>query len=385
MTESPYLHEFGMTVKEMTSRDLRDVLHVSGAAFEIKEPDEQLSVVLYLLERIFKTGSNNFYFASSSRQSLNLNRVISRGIERKFFPKFKQYYHKLDPFYKILSFGQPPTVIVRDHSKNKGRLIEYYNDFLKPQSIHHQMSIYLKSKHHFLGVLGLYRPPNTNEFSPRDRTKANLLAPYLAGALENSIISEQKTKQDAIIDSITTDMPYKGIIVLDESMEPIYENKHAIRFFSYLAPAEKEQRISSFPLPEEIYLRCKNLLRFTPANENSESPQKLCELFCQLGNKKLSIRLRLITDRNKKPLLLLCFDPEEYEFNLLKRISQYGLSQRQAEVVFLLNKGLTNKEIGDKLFISRYTVENHLKSIFQKMNVKNRTELSYRLQQLSMN
>ncbi len=87
------------------------------------------------------------------------------------------------------------------------------------------------------------------------------------------------------------------------------------------------------------------------------------------------------TYRSKKPLLLLCFDAEKYEFNLLKRIKQYGLSQRQAEVVFLLSKGLTNKEIGSKLFISRYTVENHFKSIYEKMNVTNRTELSYRFQQ----
>jgi DNA-binding CsgD family transcriptional regulator len=377
------MHESGMTVKEMTSKDLRDVLHVSGTALEIKEPDEQLSVVLYLLERIFKTGNNNFYFASSSRQSLNLSRVISRGIESKFFPKFKQYYYKLDPFYKVLSFSPPPTVIVRDHSKNKGRLIEYYNDFLKPQSIHHQMSIYLKSKQRFLGVLGLYRPPNAKEFSSRDQAKANLLAPYLAGALENAITSELKAKQDAVIDSITTYLPYKGIIVLDESMEPIYQNKHATRFFSYLIPPQKGQRISSLPFPKEIYLRCRDLLRFTPANEDSEPPQKLCELSCQVDNKKLSIHLRSITYRNKKPLLLLCFAPEEYEFNLLKRIMQYGLSQRQAEVVCLLNKGLTNKEIGSKLFISRYTVENHLKAIYEKMNVKNRTELSYHLQQMS--
>ena len=62
---------------------------------------------------------------------------------------------------------------------------------------------------------------------------------------------------------------------------------------------------------------------------------------------------------------------------------QYGLSQRQAEIACLLSKGLTNKEIGSKLFISRYTVENHLKAIYEKMNVKNRTELSYRLQKVS--
>lgn len=371
-----------MTSRGMTSRDLRDVLLVSGTALEINDADEQLSEVLYLLERIFKTGNNNFYFANSRGQSLNLSRVVSRGIERKFFPKFKKYYYKLDPFYKILSFNSPPTVVVRDHSKNKGRLVEYYSDFLKPQSIHHQMSIYLKSKQRFLGVLGLYRPPNTDEFSSLDQAKANMMAPYLAGALENAIISEQKTKQAAIIDSIAADMSYKAIIVLDESLELIYQNNHATRFFSCLTPPESEQRPLSRPLPKEIYLHCKDLLKFIPADEDSDPPQKLFELHSQTDNKELPIHLRLVTYRNKKPLLLLRFSPDGYECNLLKRIGQYGLSQRQAEVVFLLNKGLTNKEIGRKLFISKYTVENHLKAIYEKMNVKNRTELSYRLQQV---
>jgi len=372
-----------MTLKTMTSKDLRDVLLVSGKAFEVSDADEQLSEVLCLLEQIFKTGNNNFYFASSSGQSLNLSRVVSRGLERKFFSKFKKYYHKLDPFYNILSFNPPPTVVVRDHSKNRGRLVEYYSDFLKPQSIHHQMSIYLKSNQRFLGVLGLYRPQNANEFSSLDQAKANMMAPYLAGALENAIISEQKTKQATIIDSIATHMPYKGIIVLDGSLELIYQNKYATRFFSYLTPPGKEQRFPAHSLPKEIYSHCKDFLRVSAEDEDSETPQKLFEFFCQADNKKLPVHLRLITYGKKKPLLLLCFSREGYECNLLKRIRQYGLSQRQAEVVFLVDKGLTNKEIGTKLFISKYTVENHLKSIYEKMNVKSRTELSYRLRQVS--
>lgn len=377
-TEFPYLHELGMTVKEMTSRDLRDVLLVSGTALEVPDPEEQLSAVLYLLEKIFKTGNNNFYFASNSGQSLNLNRVISRGIESKFFPMFKNYYYKLDPFYNILSSNPAPSVVVRDHSQNKGKLIEYYCDFLKPQRIHHQMSIYLKSKRRFLGVLGLYRPPNASEFSPLDQAKANMLAPYLGGALENALISEHKIKQDAIIDTIATDMPYKGIIVLDESLELIHHDNHASRFFSCLTPPKREQGLPSIQLPEEIYSHCKDLLRQTSTDEDSVPPRKRFELHCQKDNKKLPVHLRMITYHNKKPLLLLCLTPPECKRNLLKRIRRYGLSQRQAEVVCLLSKGLTNKEIASKLFISRYTVENHLKAIYEKMNVKNRTELSYK-------
>jgi DNA-binding NarL/FixJ family response regulator len=377
------MQEFSPALKEMTSRDFRDVLRVSGTALEIKEADEQLSEVLCLLEQIFKTGNNNFYFACESGRELDLKRVLSRGIDKKFFPKFRKYYHKLDPFYKVLSFGSLPTVIVRDHSKNKGKLVEYYNDFLKPQSIHYQMSIYLKSSHRCFGVIGLYRSSNASGFSSLDQAKADLMAPYLAGALEKALISEQKTEQDAIIDSIVSDLPYQGILVLDRSLKPIYENQYAVNALSCLNQPRSAQKGSAAFLPKEIEQHCKELLRFPQPGEITEPPQQHLELICQPEHKKLSIHLRLVAQKPKNPLLLVCFAPEEQESKLMDRIRQYGLSQRQGEVVFLLSKGLTNKEIGDKLFISKYTVENHLKSIYEKMNVTNRTELSYRLQQTS--
>ena len=38
--------------------------------------------------------------------------------------------------------------------------------------------------------------------------------------------------------------------------------------------------------------------------------------------------------------------------------------------------GLTNNEISERLFISKYTVENHIKHVFEKTGVRNRVELT---------
>lgn len=51
-----------------------------------------------------------------------------------------------------------------------------------------------------------------------------------------------------------------------------------------------------------------------------------------------------------------------------------GLSVREAEVLRLLAKGATNKEIASGLFISEKTVENHVSSILAKVKAGNRTE-----------
>lgn len=59
---------------------------------------------------------------------------------------------------------------------------------------------------------------------------------------------------------------------------------------------------------------------------------------------------------------------------LADRISGETLSERELEVLRLMAKGKSNKEIASALFISEGTVKSHGKSIFAKMNVNSRTE-----------
>jgi DNA-binding NarL/FixJ family response regulator len=61
-------------------------------------------------------------------------------------------------------------------------------------------------------------------------------------------------------------------------------------------------------------------------------------------------------------------DPE------LARIA--SLSDREREVISLIGKGLKNKEIATRLSISEITVRHHLSSIYSKLNVSDRLELT---------
>ena len=50
------------------------------------------------------------------------------------------------------------------------------------------------------------------------------------------------------------------------------------------------------------------------------------------------------------------------------------LTRREMEVLELLGKGLRNKDIAQRLFLSEKTVKNHISSIFTKLQVNDRTE-----------
>lgn len=49
------------------------------------------------------------------------------------------------------------------------------------------------------------------------------------------------------------------------------------------------------------------------------------------------------------------------------------LSAREQEILQLVAEGMTNREIAESLYLSRYTVECHVKKIYQKMAVSSRT------------
>ncbi len=52
-----------------------------------------------------------------------------------------------------------------------------------------------------------------------------------------------------------------------------------------------------------------------------------------------------------------------------------GLTRREKEILQLLSEGLTSQEIGNKLFLSNYTVDTHRKNMLQKFNVHNTQSL----------
>jgi two-component system, NarL family, response regulator NreC len=62
-------------------------------------------------------------------------------------------------------------------------------------------------------------------------------------------------------------------------------------------------------------------------------------------------------------------------FMSTQSISENVLSNKETEVLGLLSKGLTTKEIATKLFVSSRTIETHRANILKKLEVKNTAEL----------
>ncbi|HHE40131.1 MAG TPA: LuxR family transcriptional regulator, partial [Candidatus Cloacimonetes bacterium] len=55
------------------------------------------------------------------------------------------------------------------------------------------------------------------------------------------------------------------------------------------------------------------------------------------------------------------------------------LTQREAEIMELIETGIGNEEIAEKLFVSRNTIKFHIKNIFIKLDVRNRVQALHKM------
>jgi len=66
------------------------------------------------------------------------------------------------------------------------------------------------------------------------------------------------------------------------------------------------------------------------------------------------------------------------------RLREVGLTQREHEILGLIARGLSNREIGEALFVSENTVKTHSSRLFEKMQVNRRVQAVQRGKELGL-
>lgn len=65
-------------------------------------------------------------------------------------------------------------------------------------------------------------------------------------------------------------------------------------------------------------------------------------------------------------------------------LKQRSISKRELEVLTLMAKGMSNKEIADQLFVSLNTIKTHSANLFEKLDAKRRTQAIETAKQLQL-
>lgn len=215
--------------------------------------------------------------------------------------------------------------------------------------------------------VGVHRLSPCNDlWTARDIRIFELLRPHLLHSIEAIALREELAKYQSLTDKLA-DVP-TPIALIKENSRVVFCNESFDSLFHF----EAKQK-----LPEDLAdLINKEIKRFDPPYDIEDSNIEIP--FINLPQGKYRLRLAKVSGgiAAEDGMWLLRMKPavEPYsKMNLL--MQEAGLTGREIEVACLIKDGFENKEISSRLFISLHTVKNHVRHIYQKMNVCTRAKL----------
>lgn len=178
-----------------------------------------------------------------------------------------------------------------------------------------------------------------------------------------------------------------GVMIFNAGKELIYVNEEASRFLNALIDTADDRSSPAEPapaprVPEDIIALCEDL---TSHLTGEKDEKKLCvykSLLC--GGEDFFLRaipIRRISRDGEASHIMVTV--ERFSTRLTSDISKvgvkFGLTKREIDVLKGVARGMTNKAISSLLFISEYTVKDHLRSIMKKIDVNSRSLLICRI------
>jgi DNA-binding CsgD family transcriptional regulator len=170
-----------------------------------------------------------------------------------------------------------------------------------------------------------------------------------------------------------------GILIFDMHERLLYANSEVFDIMPTLSKSDTEGGVIS-GVPGEV-LDLYRSVKENPADTNEAGSIDLSSVVMKRGmGDPCSLRAFHIGQhgKTKNPthiVVLVEKVVEKHEPDFDKAKIKYNLSKKELEVLRLVCLGFNNKSIGEKMFISVFTVKDHMKNLKRKMCASSRSEM----------
>ena len=228
---------------------------------------------------------------------------------------------------------------------------------MRPLGLGDELRVALRTRQACWGVMCLHRQAGATGFSQRDRDIVARIAPHVAEGLRRALLAGQARDAHPALGH--------GVVILGASGAVISVNDAAER---WLAQIPESDWPSSCQLPLPL------LAAANYAGTALEHPAPAVRLRTVRGD-WLSVHASPLHGVGERSTVLILEEPGSDELASLI-LASHGVTGAQARVVALVLQGYSTKQIVGQLTISQYTVQEHLRAVFDKLGVRSRQELA---------
>jgi DNA-binding CsgD family transcriptional regulator len=224
------------------------------------------------------------------------------------------------------------------------------------------------------GSISTLRKPGSPDFDAREVAFFRRVAPHLAAGLKAAALHSEAAAEESV-----TDVMVPGVLVLDKRGRVNQHTWAAERWLWELGDLRRGWQ-EARALPSAVWSVVGVLQRaLSPGTDRDRNdvPRLLVRgrsgHWLALHGARTEPRL----DRESETMIVI--EPAGPREVAWLRTSAYDLSSREREVVELVVRGLSTKQISQTLYISEYTVQEHLSNVFNKVGAWGRRALVKRL------
>jgi DNA-binding CsgD family transcriptional regulator len=376
----------------LTNKDYREILNLIYLANRCGDVESFVNALFPSIMGAFRVECATFHLVQGYPKNINIGDSRSFKFDNHnlyednyYCPLYKDSFYQHSPLLKeALSSSKNVLKIGESISFKDWERTVLYNDFIQPQHLYWELFLTLRWKNNLEGMITLWRPKNQPDYEDREVLKAARLATHLGVAIHNvCMISQINTLKSRSLSPNETDG--EGFLCLDHKFNLSFFNAKARDICLQLSSGRPYNILSlekgEFPIPSCIIRDCSSLLDLVKAEgqtillpkeriiytENGQRIRTECSLVWKedqiISAPSFVVTLSDLSDENRQETSLQ---------------TRFKLSRRELDVIHYLIRGMSDNEIGEKLYISRQTVHTHIKNIYRKLGVKSRIEL-YRM------
>lgn len=276
---------------------------------------------------------------------------------------FAHFEYEVDDInlYREISQRRDPVGVLALDTEGRPEVSPRWRDFLVPYfGLHQELRASFRVEGQAWGAIGLYRESPTSGFSPAEGAFISGLSEEIGRGLRAAVVTST-----ARMDPASPDGPAVVIVGGDAAVRSA--TPAAMHHLEMLGMS------TSGELPAILHV-----LVSSARGSREGRPPAVPRSRVRMPSGEWFVLHASALAGAEGPTgdVVVTMEPARPPDIVPLVVAAYGLTEREQDVVRLVLAGVTTAQIGTRLHLSPYTVQDHLKSIFDKAGVRSRRELT---------